>query len=142
MLDRLDPDARQRQWNRWMRDYWERRLESIPSRLTTDEASALASWAVHLEDAIGEAVDLAVAAPAGLEQHGDDLHDLSKHVQRAPAAYARLLAHLLAGTNPPFWGCHYLPGIVSQIRGRSNDEDIRRIREHGLRLGCTGAADW
>jgi hypothetical protein len=142
MLDRLDADARQQQWNRWMRDYWARRLDSIPSRLTTEEASALAGWVVHLDGAIDDAVDLAVAAPAGLEQHGNVLHDLSKHVQRAPAAYARLLAHLLTGTNPPFWDCHYLQGIVVQLRSRADEEDVRRIREQGLRLGCTGAADW
>jgi hypothetical protein len=97
---------------------------------------------VNLEDAIDEAVDLAVAVPAGIAQHGNVLHDLSEHVERAPAAYARLLGHLLAGTNPPFWECHYLQSIVAGLRGRGDEENIRRIREQGLRLGCIGAADW
>jgi hypothetical protein len=141
MLDRLDADARQQQWNRWMRDYWARRLDSIPLRLTTEEASALAGWVVYLDDSIADAVDLAVATAAGLEQHGDVLRDLNKYVQRAPAEYARFLAHLLAGTNPPFWGCHYLPGIVLQLRGQADEHDIRRIREQSLRLGCTDAAE-
>ena len=141
-LDRLDADVRQRQWNRWMREYWTRRLDSIPLRLSFEEASALAGWVVSLEEAIDEAVDLAVAAPAGLQQHGNVLHDLSERVERAPAAYARLLAHLLSGTKPPFWDCHYLQGIVARLRGRADEEDIRRIREQSLRLGCIGAADW
>jgi hypothetical protein len=141
-LDRLDADVRDRQWNRWMRDYWAQRLDSIPQRLTFEETSALAGWVVNFETAINEAVDLAVAAPAGLEQHGHVLHDLSKHVERAPAAYARLLGHLLTGTKPPFWDCHYLQAIVAGLRGRAKEEDIRRIREQGLRLGCLGAADW
>jgi hypothetical protein len=141
-LDRLDADVRQRQWDRWMRDYWTRRLDSIPLRLTFEEASALAGWVVNLEDAIDEAVDLAVAAPAGLQQHGQVLHDLGDHVERAPAAYARLLGHLLTGTNPPFWDCHYLQKIAPGLRGRADEGDIRRIREQGSRLGCSGAADW
>lgn len=142
MLDRLDADARQQQWNRWMRDYWARRLDSIPLRLTTEEASALAGWVVHLDDSIADAVDLAVATAAGLEQHGDILRDLKKHVQRAPAECVRFLAHLLAGTKPPSWGCHYLPGIMLQLRGQADEHDIRRIREESLRLGCRGAAEW
>jgi hypothetical protein len=142
MLDRLDADARQRQWRRWMRDYWSRRLDSIPLLLTMEEASAMAAWVVHLDDAIDEAVDLAVSVPAGLEQHGDVLHDLSTHVERAPAAYARLLAHLLDGTQRPFWGCRDLKGILSHLRGQAAEADIRRIREQALRLECGGAADW
>jgi hypothetical protein len=141
-LDRLDSDARQRQWNRWMREYWARRLASIPSRLTPDEGTALAGWVVHLDGAIDVAVDLAVASPAGLEQHGNVVHLLSEHVQRAPAAYARLVGHLLTGTTPPFWDCHDLQSIVEQLHGRADEEDVRRIREQALRLGCTNAADW
>jgi len=142
-LDRLDQDMRRGQWNRWMREYWKRRLDSIPLPLTFEEASALAGWVVKLEgEAIDEAVTLAVGARAGLQQHGVVLHDLSERVERAPAAYARLLAHLLSGTNQPFWECHYLSGIVAGLRGHADDADIRRIREQGVRLGCAGAADW
>jgi hypothetical protein len=61
---------------------------------------------------------------------------------RAPAAYARLLGHLLSHTNRPFWYCDDLSVIVAELRGHADDTDIRRIREHALRLGCRGAADW
>lgn len=142
-LDRLDADMRQKQWNRWMRGYWTRRLDSIPLPLTFEEASALAGWVVKLEEQeIPEAVALAVAAPAGLPPHGHVLHDLNERVERAPAAYARLLGHLLSGTTPPFWECHYLPEIAARLQGHADEADIRRIREQGLRLGCIGAADW
>jgi hypothetical protein len=67
---------------------------------------------------------------------------MSAHVLRAPADYARYLAHLLAGTERPFWGCHYLPNIVSQLRSQANAADIRRIQEESLRLGCSDAASW
>jgi hypothetical protein len=94
------------------------------------------------EQEIPEAVALAVAAPAGLPPHGHVLHDLNERVERAPAAYARLLGHLLSGTTPPFWECHYLPEIAARLQGHADEADIRRIREQGLRLGCIGAADW
>jgi hypothetical protein len=141
-LNRLDSEGIHQQWDRWMRHYWAQRIESIPRILTFDEASALAAWAVKLEDSIDEAVDLAVAVTAGVPQHGLVLHDLKDHVQRAPAAYARLLGHLLVGTSPPFWDCHYLAEIVPELRDSADEADVRRIREQGLRLGCIGAAAW
>jgi hypothetical protein len=141
-LGQLDPDVCVQQWRRWMRAYWERRVASVPVRLTFEEASALAGWVDYLGDAIAEAVDLVVAVPAGLAPHGRLLHGMRERVSRAPAAYARLLGHLLLHTNPPFWGCDDLRGIVTELRGRAGDTDIRRIREQALRLGCRGAADW
>jgi hypothetical protein len=125
-----------------MRAYWERRVASLPTRLTLEEASALAGWVEYLGDATAEAVVLAVAVPAGLAPHGSLLHKMRKRVGHAPAAYARLLGHLLSHTNRPFWGCDDLNGIVAELRGRADDLDTRRIREQALRLGCRGAADW
>jgi len=142
VLGQLDAEVVTQQWNRWMRGYWAQRLASIPLTPTFEEASALAGWVIHLEDAVDEAVDLAVAAPAGLEQHGGLLGDLREKLQRAPAAYARLLGHLLSNTAAPFWDCHDLQEIVAGMRDQADEEDIRRIREHGLRLGCLDAVDW
>lgn len=141
-LGRLDAEVRQRQWNRWMRDYWANRLDSIPLRLTFEEASALAGWVVHLEDSFEEAVGLAVASPAGLEQHGQLLRELSNHVEHSPTACARLLAHLLAGTNAPFWHCDLVQEIAAKVRGHATEGEMRQIREQSLRLGCTAAAAW
>jgi hypothetical protein len=43
MLKELPPDAVERQWQRWMRQYWQDRLDSIPVQLTAEEATALAT---------------------------------------------------------------------------------------------------
>ena len=100
-LGQLDPDVCVQQWHRWMRAYWERRVASLPMRLTLEEASALAGWVEYLGDATAEAVDLAVAVPAGLAPHGSLLHKMRERVGRAPAAYARLLGHLLSTRTGP-----------------------------------------
>jgi hypothetical protein len=142
ILDRLDVAARNVQWERWMRDYWSQRLVSVPLPLTADEASGLAEWAFHLLPDIPEAVDLAVSAPAGLRPHGV-VHDLKKHVDHAPAELARLLAHVLSGTNPQnFWGCYELGEIVPMLHGIADESHLIQIREAGLRLGCPDAAGW
>jgi hypothetical protein len=38
--------------------------------------------------------------------------------------------------------CDDLNAIVTELRGRADDTDIRRLLEQALRLGCRGAADW
>ena len=69
-----DPEVSAQQWRRWMRAYLGTAGRQLPVRLTFEEASALAGWVDYLGDAIAEAVDLAVAVPAGLAPHGRLLH--------------------------------------------------------------------
>lgn len=141
-LKELDADVRQQQWARWMRGYWAGRIEGVPLQLTFDEASAMAGWVAHLGVAIDEAVDLAVRTPAGLGQHGLVLRDLGERADQSPAACARLLGHLLTGTKQPFWGCDMVKEIFTKVGSEASHETVTQIREHALRLGCTGAADW
>jgi hypothetical protein len=141
-LKRVDPEVAERQWARWMREYWTQRLQSVPLRMSFGEATAMATWIVTLGGATEEAVALAVATPAGLEPHGGLIRELTAQVERAPRSYARLLAHLLAGTTGPFWECDALEAFVSTVRGQAAEHDVRLIREQGLRLGCNRAAEW
>lgn len=141
-LHRLSNDAAEEQWSRWMRAYWHGRLESIPLMLSKDEASAMAEWTAALSDSLPDAVALAVAHVSGLEPHGDLLRRLLPRTEEWPAACARLLGHLLDGTDPPFWHCQELQTIVSRIRDAASGPDLTAIREHAIRLGCSGAADW
>jgi hypothetical protein len=75
-LKKLPTDAVESQWRRWMRQYWQDRLDSIPLQLTLEESSAMAAWVVHLTDSIEDGVALATAQPAALGQHADLLRDL------------------------------------------------------------------
>lgn len=143
LLADLPADAVERQWRRWMKTYWEDRLNSIPLPLTTDEASVMAAWAVYLTDSIDEGVTLATARPAGLRMHSTTLrHITADRVHHAPAAFAKLVAHLLRGTQSSFYGCDPLARIVEKLRGAAASEDIRTIINEALRLGCRSAAEW
>ncbi|HEY5179856.1 MAG TPA: DUF4020 domain-containing protein [Dermatophilaceae bacterium] len=140
MLDDLPEGAVEHQWQRWMRPYWQGRLESIPVELTTEEASAMATWVVYLTESIGEGVTLATAHSAGFRERTNILHDLSENrVHHAPAEFAKLIAHLMRGTQPPFWGGHYLAKIMPELRRRAAPADIEAIVEEAMRLGCEGA---
>jgi hypothetical protein len=144
LLDRLPSEAVEHQWIRWMRQYWQERLDSIPTQMTVEESSAMAEWVVHLTESVEDGVSLAMAHPAALEEHGDLLHYLEdQRLDHAAASFARLLAHLLRGTSPPFWGGHYLAQVVPRLRaGQADRADIRSIVEEALRLGYTDAPNW
>jgi hypothetical protein len=144
-LGGIPTDAVEHQWRRWMRQYWQDRLGSIPLLFTSDEASAMATWVVHLTESrsIGEGVALATAHQAGLREHGRTLHLLNNdRIHHAPAQFAKLIAHLLRGTQPPFWQCRDLANIVPQLRNEANPEDITTIIEEAIRLGCHNATQW
>jgi Domain of unknown function (DUF4020) len=71
MLAKLPAEAVDQQWQRWMRQYWQNRLDSIPLQLTFNEASAMAAWIVYLTDSIENGVQIAQATPAGLGAHAE-----------------------------------------------------------------------
>jgi hypothetical protein len=142
MLGRLPAEAVEHQWERWMRHYWQDRIDSIPVQLTVEEASAMAEWVVYLTNSVEDGVRLAAAHPAGLTQHGFLHHLDDDRLDRAPAAFAKLLAHLLRGTEGPFWGCNYLVRMVPRLREWSDPVDVNVIVEQAIRLGCSDATGW
>ncbi|MBF6555942.1 MAG: DUF4020 domain-containing protein [Acidimicrobiales bacterium] len=142
ILSQIPSEAVEHQWNRWMQQYWQDRLNSIPVQMTFEEASAMAAWVVQLDRSIAEGVARATAQSAGFDEHAHTLHQLRGRVDRAPKLFATLLAHLLRGTQTPFWGGHELSEVVPQLRGVADDADLLIIIEQALRLGCADAANW
>lgn len=143
LLRDLPLDAIEHQWQRWIRQYWTDRLESVPIQLTVDEASAMASWVVYLPVSTAEGVTLATAYPGRLAKHSNLVRDLiDERIGRAPADFAVLLAHLLRGTQPPFYGGYKLKNVVQLLRGQAAPNDVTAIVEQAVRLGCNDAATW
>ena len=141
MLDRLPGEAVEHQWQRWMRRYWRDRLDSVPTQLTTHEASAMAAWVPFLTDSVADGAALATAHEGGLDEHADLLHDLTtERIARNPSAFAQLLTHLLKGTRQPFYGCHGLEEVTKALA--AHEIDVRPIIQEALRLGCSNAHSW
>jgi hypothetical protein len=145
LLGQLPPEVVEQQWQRWIRLYWQDRVASVPTQLARAEADAMAEWAVHFRepDSIRDSVELAVARPAGLTAHSDVLHDLDEErLAREPAAYARLVTHLLRHTQPPFYDGPPLSALVASLKRLLGPEGVRDIVQEALRLGYSGAPDW
>jgi hypothetical protein len=142
ILSRLPAEEVERQWVRWMRSFWARRLAAGLSAVSMLISSALAGWAIFLTSSIGDGVDLAVQVPAALEEHGLMIHELkSGRVSSNPRQFARLLAHLLESTNQP-WTAHGLDQLIPLIRDDADARDLRRIAIAGIRLHVPGADEW
>ena len=142
-LPDLPADAVEQHWRDWMRTYWQGRLASVPTQLTIQEASAMATWVMYLTDSLEEGITLATRMPAGITQHSRLLHELtSERIGRAPSPIATLVGHLLRSTQPPFYECDEIRRIMQGLADRAAPADLTAIREQALRLGCADAPQW
>ncbi|MBB5788806.1 SIR2 family protein [Jiangella mangrovi] len=144
ILEELNPDQAAAQWERWIRTYWARRVQSTPLPLARAEASTMARWLIGLASSRGEAVTLLVQTPAGLSQHSGLLHRIHELDLTADATnWATAITHLLRGTHGPNWSAaHYLQDIVKQLRAANPAPDLSELINQAMRLGVTSAADW
>ena len=148
-LSEMEPDDATAQWNRWIRQYWTERIESLPRPLTRDEASAMALWVLGLPADRLAAVELVERTDAGLVKddrvlvHLTDSHRENGDLRRDPATWGRYLVHLLRGTTDPPWALdHYLRRIVGVLRPLAPASQLNDLIEQAMRLGCSDAADW
>jgi hypothetical protein len=142
-LATLPAEAVEQHWRSWMQEYWADRLASIPTQLTTEEATAMAPWVIYLAESLEEGVTLATATSAGLAEHSPLLRELtSERINQAPSPIAKLVNHLLRGTQTPFYYCHEIQRITRELANEAESADLTAIREQALRLGCTDAPQW
>jgi hypothetical protein len=136
LLALLTPDGVEGQWQRWMRRYWDDRLEGVPAVLTHEEASAMTRWVVHLSESFRDGVAHAIRHSAGVGNYGDLLDDINDDlIADAPNEIGELLLHLLRGTEPPVYTFRSLTIIAGQLQARG--VDTRLIMQEALRLGLS-----
>lgn len=145
-LSSMEADA---QWDAWMRQYWSDRLASKPRALTDKEATALVDWTATLGSRFPEAVELACKHRAEAAErsiaiirlhHLDDRPEAVNHLEEHPEHTARLLAHLLANTNPVLPHRQTLEGgalgeMIPKLLSRITPEQALPLKEQAARLG-------
>ena len=62
-LDQMDEAHQQEQWNRWLKPYWQDRLDGVPKPLESDEIKRMMDWLPHLKGVFPEAAELAIQMP-------------------------------------------------------------------------------
>ena len=95
-LRKMTEAEQQEWWERWLKRYWENRLEGIPDTLDAGEIAYMLNWLPHLTLVFSEAVDLAVQMPRRPLQKCRVIATLDKSDlwQRHPQSVAELLIYL------------------------------------------------
>lgn len=98
-------EAQQREWwQRWLKAYWENRLQGVPAVLEPGEIERMLGWLPHLGVLFPEAVNIAIQMPQASLQHSSVVYELreSELLRRHPEAVARLLIYLGESDSPSY----------------------------------------
>ena len=90
-------NAGQREWwDRWLKQYWESRLQGVPAPLTEGEVAEMMGWASSFGSLFPDAVALAVRMPAAPLEGWRLLHGMDEgdHWSSYPEATVRLLVYV------------------------------------------------
>ena len=122
-LDQMDEAHQQEQWNRWLKPYWQNRLDGVPKPLESDEIKRMMDWLPHLKGVFPEAVELAIQMPqseAGgkrassviFELEGSDLPEMH------PEATAKLVLYIRPSLPPTDLAYGHEKQIQRELIGR------------------------
>jgi hypothetical protein len=105
MLDGAPPERKTEIWQRWMKPYWQERLQGRPCALSEKEAEEMVRWTLEMTPVFPEAVDMLIHGPAinGGLKFGSAVHVLERNemVVDHPEAVLQLLNWLLEQGDEP-----------------------------------------
>lgn len=138
-LTSLPQEAIKEIWDKWIRNYWSRRIDGIPVPLSLEEAGAMVEWVLALHPVFSEVVALIVAGPIPVLKLPEMFYyrlDKENFGEKYPLDTTRLLNHLLKGESRSFYRCHEVIKLFNNISKNLPSDDIKPLKEHLIRLGC------
>jgi hypothetical protein len=121
-------DARQRDWwQRWLKLYWENRLQGVPATLEAGEIERMLQWLPHLTAVFPEAVALAIRMPPASLQDSGVIYELREGElpRRYPDAVAQLLIHLgKSGSSGYIW--HGAQEVIDAVNRAGVNPGLRQ----------------
>ena len=136
-LQHMEAGPLQDLWDRWLRKYWENRLQGTPSEIDPAEAGAMLDWLPHLDNLFPEAVELAIKVPKLKSEHGSVPRRLDgeKIYEHHPEATAKLLVYLATQDLPP-WIWHDAKELIEYLVNRDLPKGLRQqLKEIRAKLG-------
>lgn len=109
-LYRMDEARQQNYWQRWLKRYWQNRLEGVPKPLESDEIKGMLKWLPHLTGVFSEAVDLAIKMPKIQWDAGGMLYGLEKG--DLPDAHPEAMARLVIYLDLPSYDCEFIRRLL------------------------------
>ena len=126
-----------------MKEYTERRRDSIPTRLKAQERKDIIRWFSQLGSAFPEAVDIfapQLSSEVDLESPFEVFSELHMNGtgNRHPRAACDLVRHLIAGRSS-ILQMHrlHVANLIKQIaEAEPHVDELDEVTEHAIRLGC------
>nr|WP_308936743.1 DUF4020 domain-containing protein [Duganella sp. SG902] len=134
-LRTMETGAKRALWDRWLKRYWELRLDGTDAPLDEGEIEKMLNWLAYLDDSFVEGVALAVQAPHVVLDHSSLLLELRKNelVVQFPEAGAQLLIYLCDCVRSYFIAD--LATIANRLPPLPLEVD-RRLKEQMARVGA------
>lgn len=115
-LRRMDERQQEELWRRWLKTYWENRLQGVPVALVAGEIEAMIGWLSYLVTVLPEVVSLIVRMPRVPLKHFSFIHELrtSDVPQQYPSEIVQVLIYLGSSGSPGYiW--HGLKELIEKI---------------------------
>ena len=133
-------------WKRWLKKYWENRIQGAPVPLADGELKEMAEWAGELEPVFPDAVELICKGRVPQLEHTSLFWRLEKEETnistRYPEDLARLLVHLTTGVQMPRYFCVELEKLTEEIITAGVPAMIlRRLCNNLATIGCDKAEE-
>ena len=136
-LGELSDAEQQTLWNRWLRRYWENRVDGVPAPLEDFEVEWMLNWLAEFHSLFVEAVKLALRMPAIPVQASMLVRRLKdgEHCEHNPDAVADLLIWVVDSgpSTPPLFDLRALLEKLTQSDLNSDRKDS--LEELRVRLG-------
>jgi hypothetical protein len=145
MIGGLDSDAKATLWQRWLKTYWQERLDGRPLPLSGGETAEMVEWVTDLGPVFPEGVDLVCKSPYPDFKQSMAYYPLAKSdlLKQYPDAFAELLFFLAAGEkNRPVYDLDQLYEAVAElVELIPKHQQLRPLCDELARLGVQGAAN-
>ena len=140
----LDDDSKTNLWRRWLKAYWQERLQGRPVPLSAAETGEMVEWATYFGPVFSEVVDLICKSPYPDLGQSMAYYGLaeSELLKKYPDAFAELLYFLAAGEkNRPVYDLDQLYKAVEELVDLvPKHPRIRPLCDELARLGVLGVA--
>ena len=133
-------ESQQREWwDRWLRAYWQNRLQGVPAPLTSAEIESMLDWLPCFRSIFPEAVELAIRMPRTSFQDVHITYELntSDHWKDYPESVAKLLIYL-GKCECPGYAWSDCKKLFQKLLGSELPAELaRKLQELATRLGLT-----
>ncbi len=130
VLRDMDDDRRQEWWNRWLKDYWTRRLQGIPIPLESVEIDAMIEILPFLGKLFPDAVEIAIQMPNVPLENNAVILEIQQHNlwSTYPEATTMLLIYL-SNSDIPSWDVDMFKELIDNLLATQLPNELKTSLE-------------